>query len=83
MPEEATLNKLAELYGVSVKWILTGHDPSASATDPYDHLGRKEKKLLMEIDKLLRTGDQIVVQHLGRQVELLKDAVVNRQRKKA
>ena len=41
-PDFATLIRLAELYNVSVQWLVTGSDVSPQQTDIYDMLQRDD-----------------------------------------
>ena len=91
-PTRATRGLIAALLGVSEKWLTEGIAPAykeggeggegqiAEASAPY--LGKKERRLMEEINKLLDSGDEVVFQHLKRQVNLLHDAVEHRREKK-
>lgn len=82
VPRGDILDRLALVFGVTTRWLLNGSDAQvkivAETPAPY---GKKEKRLMDEIDKLLESGDEVVFQHLKRQVDLLQDAVAHRREK--
>lgn len=80
-----------------VEWLLTGESSPyykegageagtklrvVEAPEPYRAHTRRVKRLLREIDDLVNSGDDLVVRHLERQIELLKDSVAHRKEKK-
>ena len=91
IPRGDILERLSLVLGVSSRLLLTGEAALAYkegggcearlAEPPATYLGKKEKRLMDEIDKLLASGDEVVFQHLKQQVALLHDAVEHRREK--
>ena len=91
VPRGDILERLAGVLDVTSRWLLTGQaaslykeaagDEGRITEPPAAYLGKKERRLMAEIDKLLASGDNVVFQHLKRQVDLLQDAVEHRREK--
>jgi transcriptional regulator with XRE-family HTH domain len=61
-PSIETLTRLAELYNVSVQWLITGSDVSTQQKDIYDLLQRKDctyRNVLLTDDDKQRIRDFI------------------------
>lgn len=91
IPRGDILEKLAAVLGVSSRYLLTGENAPLYKEGggaegrvselAGNYLGAKERRLLKEIYRLLESGDEVVFQHLKRQVDLLQDAVEHRKEK--
>ena len=73
IPKWACLNICRE-FQVSEDALLGKGNSSPIITEPpesYGRLGRKEKKLLKEIENLLESGDQAIKADLSRHIQML------------
>lgn len=80
-PDIATIKKLAELYGVSVQWLLTGDDSIDFPNEDYTAalLGFDERK--RRILEWLKDFTDEEVEHMLRTAELIHKAKVNDEKK--
>lgn len=80
VPGAAILARLAALFGRSIDWLLSGRESGepvrvvAEAPEFYHGLGGKDRKILREINELLRQADPDLRHHLRKQIALLKRA---------
>jgi len=79
IPRTQHLVKLAQLYGVSIDYILFGRELRgaglvASPPEPYLKLDRADRRLVDEIMELLQDADPKTKQDLRRQLDLVKRA---------
>jgi len=87
IPGPEILSRLATLFGRSVDWLLSGSEPgelTSRVAEPlglYSRLGRTDRKIVREVEELLREADPHIKQHLRHQVALLKRAGKSRAKK--
>jgi transcriptional regulator with XRE-family HTH domain len=87
IPGPEILCRLAALFGRSVDWLLSGSktvEPASRVAEPvglYSRLGRADRKIVREVEELLREADPHIKQHLRHQIALLKRAGKSRAKK--
>ena len=77
IPAADILEKLAGLYGATVRWLLTGDDGTgqvAEPPEPYGDLERSDKRVLDDVADLLRAGDDAARSDLKRALDLVRRA---------
>ena len=84
LPRAEILHRIADRYGISLTWVLTGQgkaiDKVAEQAEPYRRVSKKEKKLRKIFDELLESNDKEILDLLSKQIDLLAELMERRKK---
>ncbi|MFQ5903634.1 MAG: helix-turn-helix domain-containing protein [Candidatus Binatia bacterium] len=88
VPGPEILSRLAALFGKSIDWLLSSRESgepikAAELPERYRRLDRTDRKILREVEELLRQAAPDIKQHLRSQIALLRRAAKSWEERKA
>ena len=76
IPRGEILERMAEFYGVTTKWLLVGKDEGGRIAEPpapYEKLSKSQRKLVRQFEEILESGDESILRDLETGLSLLSE----------